>query len=240
VKKCLIYQPLGLGDIIWVQPIIDKMIERGFDVYYPINNLYHDMISKYIKKNKLYWCRESDDFPLKEFYGHTSSLDMGKDVYLALSYADRHILNCSVMASKYYYTNTTLSDWRENFNPARDYERENKLIECYGLNKDSIIVNENFGTNPISRTLPVVNKTGVHRMSMEQDRDNGFQLFDWIGALENAKEIHTVETSLCYLIDKFCHNTKLFMYEKRLQHEPNNYYNNVNLVYRNSAWNYEN
>jgi hypothetical protein len=35
MKKCLIYQPSGLGDIIWVQPIIDKyiMLENKIYIY---------------------------------------------------------------------------------------------------------------------------------------------------------------------------------------------------------------
>ena len=77
-------------------------------------------------------------------------------------------------------------------------------------------------------------------MNIAQDKDNGFHIFDWIMALENAKEIHTVETSLCYLIDKYCLTNDIHMYEKRTSSQPNTYYNNVNLVYRNPNWIYEN
>jgi hypothetical protein len=77
-------------------------------------------------------------------------------------------------------------------------------------------------------------------MSLEEDKKNGFRLFDWISALENASEIHTVETSLCYLIDKFCNDVKIYMYEKRLVNEEKNFFNNVVSVYKNYGWVYEN
>jgi len=238
VKNCLIYQPLGLGDVIWVQPIVDRMISDGFQVSYPVGDQYYEMVSSQMKKDGLTWYRESDDFPMKIFYGHHSKVSTDEGLYLPLSFADRHIPNCSVMASKYYFSGIPLSDWRSSFVLQRDREREKALVNKYGLYGDYIIVNESFGTNPASRNIPVYGDN-VHRMSMQEDSANGFRLFDWIMALENAKEIHTVETSLCYLIDKFCSDVKMHMYEKRLESEANNYYNNVNMVYRNSEWVYE-
>jgi hypothetical protein len=42
----------------------------------------------------------------------------------------------------------------------------------------------------------------------------GFNLFDWCQVIENAAEIHTVETSICYLIEKMNTTKKLFMYAR--------------------------
>ena len=102
-------------------------------------------------------------------------------------------------------------------------------------------MNQFFGTQSKARKFDLnVNKNiKIHTMSIEEDKKNQFHIFDWIGALQNALEIHTVETSLCYLIDKYCEN-KLHMYEKRTQEESNTYYRNVALVYRNPNWIYEN
>jgi hypothetical protein len=77
-------------------------------------------------------------------------------------------------------------------------------------------------------------------MNIEEDKKNGFNLFDWVGAIELASEIHTVETSFCYLVDKYARTDVLHMYEKRTEKESNTYYANVNLVYRNPNWIYEN
>lgn len=239
-KTCLIYQPLGLGDIFWVQQIVDTIIADGYTVYYPVGKVYYEIVSKYITKKNLVWVEETDDFPLKEYYGQINVHQNNNELYLPLSYADRYIPNASVMASKYYFLSIPIGDYRKHFKLNRNYERENKLIQEYGLFDDYILVNNSFGTEAQKRDISIQSDLKVHYMDIEQDRNNGFNIFDWIMALENAQEIHTVETSLCYLIDKYCLNNKIHMYEKRTSSQPNTYYNNVNLVYRNSNWIYEN
>lgn len=240
-KICLIYQPLGLGDIIWVQPIVDIMISEGYVVYYPVGSVYYDIVSQYIKKKNLIWVRESDDFPLKQYYGSVNFHQTADEFYIPLGYADRYLPNCSVMITKYYFLSIPISDYREHFKLERNYQREQKLIDTYKLYGEYVLVNKSFGTESKDRDIvpEVDSNIKVHTMNIDQDKKNGFHIFDWIGALESALEIHTVETSLCYLIDKYCNN-KLHMYEKRTQEEGNTYYSNVALVYRNPNWIYEN
>lgn len=239
-KVCLIYQPLGLGDIIWVQPIVDTIIADGYEVYYPVGDVYYEIVSSYIKKKNLNWVRESDSFPLKQYYGSVNVHQSETELYVPLSYADRYVPQSSVMISKYYFLSVPIRDYRKSFSLKRNYERENKLMQTYGLVDEYIIVNNSFGTNAQQRDIVIDSDIKVHYMNIDQDKKNGFHIFDWIMVLENAKQIHTVETSLCYLIDKYCLDNELHMYEKRTSSQPNTYYNNVNLVYRNPNWIYEN
>ncbi len=240
-KTCLIYQPLGLGDIIWVQPILDVIIADGYTVYYPVSDVYYDIVSQYIIKNNLVWKKESENFPLKDHYKDINIFQTNNQLYLPLSYADRYFPECSVMISKYYLLSIPIEDYRKHFEIFRNYEREKKLIDTYQLHSNYVLVNKSFGTESKIRNIQLDTDPSIkiHTMSIDQDKKNGFHIFDWIGALENALEIHTVETSLCYLIDKYCNN-KLHMYEKRTQEESNTYYRNVALVYRNPNWIYEN
>jgi hypothetical protein len=231
---------LGLGDIFWVQPIVDTIISDGYIVYYPVGDVYYDIVSSYIIKKNLVWVRETDSFPLKEHYGRVNVYQNDTELYVPLSYADRYYPESSVMISKYYLLSIPIRDYRKSFSLKRNYERENKLMQTYGLVEDYIIVNNSFGTNSQQRDISIDSEYKVHYMDINQDRSNGFHIFDWIMALENAKQIHTVETSLCYLIDKYCLSNEIHMYEKRTSSQPNTYYNNVNLVYRNPNWIYEN
>lgn len=240
MKTCLIYQPVGLGDILWIQKIVDVIIADGYQIYYPVEDVYFDMISNYLKKDNLHWVRTSDKFPLKEYFGTPNVYQTEKELYLPISFADRYFPNCSVMISKYYFVDVPISDYRNNFKLNRDYKREENLIKTYNLYKDFVLVNKSFGTNPKQREFPISTNKKVHVMNIDQDKKNGFCLFDWIGAIEKASEIHTVETSLCYLVDKYAKTENLHMYEKRLKTESNTYYGNIGLVYRNSNWTYEN
>lgn len=239
-KVCLIYQPLGLGDILWVQRIVDTIISDGYVVYYPVGNVYYDIVSSYIKKENLIWVKETDEFPLKQYYGQLNFHQTENELYVPLSYADRYIPNASVMISKYYFLSIPIGDYRKHFSIERNYERENTLVKTYNLSEDYIIINNAFGTEVQERNIKVQTNLKVHRMNIQQDQENGFHIFDWITALENAKEIHTVETSLALLVDKYCHNNQIHLYEKRKEFEENTFYKNINLVFRNSNWVYEN
>lgn len=239
-KNCLIYQPLGLGDIIWILPIVDTIIKSGYNVYYPVGDVYYDMVSTYIEKENLIWVRESDDFPLKKYYGQLNAIDTETELYLPIRYADRHFPNCSTMIAKYYFLSIPIGDWRKSFSLKRNKEREKKLVETYSLNGEYALVNKSFGTEYQDRELNILSNKKIHYMNVEEDKRNGFCLFDWVLALENALEIHTVETSLCFLVDKYCLNNEIHMYEKRREKEENTFYKHINLLFRNPNWIYEN
>jgi hypothetical protein len=238
MKPCLIYQPLGLGDIFWLQPIVDFLIKNDYEVYYPVNDLYYNEVSKRIQKKNLIWTKEDDYFPLKEHYGKITTHQSIDGLYLPFGFADRYFQNAPIMATKYYFINFPISDWRKSVDIKRDKEKEQELIKKYDLIGEYVLVNRFFGSNPIERDIKIETNKKVHVMSYKDSVDNGFSIFDWIGAIENASEIHTVETSFCYLVDKYAKTENLNMYEKRLTNQQNDYYRNVGLVYKNSNWKY--
>ncbi len=245
MKNCLIYQPCGLGDIIWLQPMVDKLISDGYTIYYPVIDLYYDLLKEQMPKENLIWVKESEDFPMKSFYGTHVTRNDGNNLYLPISFANYYLQRCSVMISKYYYMNMPITNWHKNVNIKRNTEKENRLIKAYKIDLSTpfALVNMVYGTPPnhVSRAMTLSSDASqlVH-MSFEKDREHGFTLFDWIGVIERAVEIHTVETSLCYLVDMFAKTDKIFMYEKRRESEQHTYYGLVNLVYRNPNWSYLN
>jgi hypothetical protein len=135
MKNCLIYQPLGLGDIFWLQPIIDTLIKSNYEVYYPVNELYYNEVSKRIQKEHLNWVRETDWFPLKEHYGKLTAQSIQGDLYIPFGFADRYFQNAPIMATKYYFINHPISDWRKNVSIKRDKDKEQELIKKYNLTR---------------------------------------------------------------------------------------------------------
>jgi hypothetical protein len=240
MKTCLINQPLGLGDILWVQPIVDHYINDGYNVIYPVGDSYYDIVSKYIHKNNLNWVRESDDFPMKFLYGMTDKVELGEDLYVPLTHAQAHN-NLSLMIGKYEFAGVPITDYRDAYEINRNYKREQLLIDTYHLMNDFIIVNEFYGTFPHTKRHEIKLDTNVkiHVMSVQQDIDNGFHVFDWIGALQKAQEVHSVGTSICYMMDKYCTDNEIHLYERRTIEEPRTYNQEVEGVYRNPRWIYE-
>lgn len=251
MKKCVIYQPSGLGDIFWVQPIVDFYSNLGYEIHYPVCDFYYENVKKYIAKPNIIWHKESDDYPLKNYKHRESEFLIidSDDLYLPLIRADRFLpRHCSVMISKYYAANVPISNWHKHISINRDTEREQKVFDVYGIAKDEpyILINETFGTPPTHRTrksikneLQNFKNLKVVVPNYETDEKNGLNIFDWIGVIENSTETHSVETAFCYLIDKYSKpNTNLFMYEKHLDGEPSNFYYLTSLVYRNPNWTY--
>lgn len=243
MKTCLIYQPCGIGDIIWIQPIVDRLINEGYNVIYPVINLYYEMVNTQIKKSNLTWVKESDDFLLKQFYGKPEFHNSGENLYLPISFADRYIPQCSVMISKYYFTNTAITNWHKNIDIIRNPQRESKVYDVYNIDrtKPYSIVNMAYGTPPnhVTRNININLQTDQKVvMSCELDQINDIHLFDWLDVIENAYEIHTVETSICFLADKYAKTDKLFMYERIRDGSPPLFYGLTNKLYRNGNWTY--
>lgn len=243
MKTCLIYQPCGIGDIIWIQPIVDRLINEGYNVIYPVIDLYYEMVNTQIKKSNLTWVKESDDFPLKEFYGKPELHNTGQNLYLPISFADRYIPRCSIMISKYYFTNTPITNWHKNIDILRNRQRESKVYDIYNIDKTKpySIINMAYGTPPnhVTRNININLQTNQKVvMSCELDQRNDIRLFDWLDVIENAYEIHTVETSICFLADKYAKTDKLFMYERIRDGSPPLFYGLTNKLYRNGNWTY--
>ena len=238
---CVINQPAGLGDILWIQPIVDHMIGLGYEVVYPVNDLYYEMISRSIRKDGLRWVPETGEYPMKECFSSIDPIKLGEDLYLPIQYSDRHLPSYPVMACKYFLLDIPVTNWHTHINFERDKGREDRVFEVYGIdrNVDYTLTNITYGTPPNHITRDISTHTNqtkhpVVEMSYEKDLENGICLFDWIGVVEKAKEIHTIETSLCFLVDIFAQTPYIFMYGRL--HEPPGRL--TSLVYRNSNWTY--
>jgi hypothetical protein len=239
MKNCLINQPAGLGDILFIQPIVDNFISQGYIVHFPVLPEYL-YIKNYIQKKHLIWYDINKDFPMREHYHNSGGLEYKDEnnIYVPLEYSDRYIRSNAANIAKYFYTNTPLDDWRKHLNIKRNLEREKILIDTYNLYGEYILINKQFTGRPYEREISIETDVRTVVMDWEKDKKNNFILFDWISALENAKEIHSVGTSLCYLVDKYCDNNKIYIYERRWAGEPRNYHCDHYTVYRNPNWVY--
>lgn len=240
MKNCLIHQPIGLGDILFIQGIIKHLIDDGWTVHLPVHPFYYDLVSSYIKLDGLVWYKEGyDHYPLEEYYGKEQEYKTNTDWYLPLTWADCYN-RTKPMIAKYFYANVPVDDWRKGLNIERNLERELYLIDKYSLHNDFIVVNEYYHQPPNSnyRQINIVSDLPVFRMSYENDLKNGLHLFDWITALEKAKEVHTIGTSVSYLVDKYSLDNRIYCYERRSIVQDRTYHEEIHLTHRNPNWIY--
>ena len=213
MKTCIIKQPAGIGDIFFCQKIA-KEIQDSTEykkVIWPVASTY-SYLKDYIIAQDVEFIDESLDFPYKDVYNSGSLYMVQTDEYLfvPLQTSDyvqktskRHNNLLGHGHMKYDFCNIEYLDWKEYFNFKRNEDRENSLIEKLNLDitKPFNLINNNCGTYPnFDKRKDLVPNNDYQNIYM--DFIDGINLFDWIKVFENAEEIHTVETSVYYILEK--------------------------------------
>lgn len=213
-KICIIKQPAGLGDIIFCQKIASKSI-LDFNcnkVIWYVNPVY-EYIKDYIINDNVFF--EIGSCPN---YGY-NIINNEKLLYIPLESSDlitNHEDNRAHGHIKYkFFFNTDYSDWKNYFEIKRNYDRENNLIKELGINLNNKynLINPNFGTYPnFKRNNSISPNNDFENIYM--DFLPNFNIFDWMGVIENAQEIHTMETSLYYILEKLNISDNVYIYSK--------------------------
>lgn len=198
MSSLTINQPAGLGDIFFCQKIAYKLIEeKNCDILWPV-------IKEFI------WIKDYIKHPRIKF----EELNKSRQYENVIKLDGTPIISGSVMLAKYEAMGIDFSDWSNYFNFERNREKEDFLY--YDIlklkdNSDYVLTNRNYSSPPnILRCKYIPNFDNEIEMSLIE----GFTLIDWCRVLENAKEIHVVESSLNYIIEKLEINNNLYMYSK--------------------------
>ena len=179
----------------------------GYHVIWPLKNEIL-WIKDYI--SDIQFCSIDDNFPGKEYYGQDVIIQSPQFVYLGImkahlwgnDYGIDDENSCAVMQSKYDLMNLDWNKWSEGFKFNRNIDKENDLYyNVFGLNDSSNYVFVNRYANTENRRNDKVIFPDFDIPVIESEILEGFTLFDWCKVIENAKEIHTVHTSINYLIE---------------------------------------
>ena len=207
MRTCLIRQPAGLGDILFLQKIALSLLSNSdVDIiYWPVID-HFSYLKEYLGvDHNIHFIPESSNFLYKDIYtNHKDIINGSEFLYIPFQFADLHIKTSSVMKCKYEYAgNIDFGDWKEYVSIRRNYLREDNLRNHLGVdrNEELVVVNRLYGSPPnsvkIKNDFNVINKN-CKIIEMEY---LGFDnLFDWIGIFEQAIEVHTVETAIGYIL----------------------------------------
>ena len=213
--KCIIGQPAGLGDIFFCQKIGFHYQDLGYEVIWPVKDVY-SYLPKYLK-NFYYPVNGSEE--VQKFKSISST------IYLKLDGCTSN--PDEIMRAKYSMLGLDYSDWTKYFEFERDIERENRLVDFFNIqpNEKFNLLNRNFATPPNVEKVETIVANDYRTIEMNfLGFDN---LFDWCTLLERAEEIHTVNTAICYMIEKLQTTNKLFMYQRGRYMEDWNYVNGI-------------
>lgn len=218
MKVCLIKQPAGLGDILYTLKIAKSMVDKGFQVIWPVIKEY-SFISRYIRDNNITFIDETAWFPYKSIYQHGAPVQPTKDfIFLPLQTADRLYPNISIIESKYALAGLTHDNWQDSVRIRRNAGKEGELFyEALSLSdgEEYIFVNSLYGSPPNSVNLQGIRHPDDNRV-INLSYLEGFNPFDWSKVIEEASAIYTVDTCFVSIIEKLAIKTDvLHMYSRR-------------------------
>jgi len=160
-------------------------------------------IRDYIINEGVEFIDENSDFDGKDLYGGGVTHMFERDsnfLFVPVNSATGHQ---SMLISKFLFVGLQeYRDWPNFFKLNRNFTREETLKNHLNITGEYNLINKRYGTPPtyekFNNNINVNNGTQNIEMKV-LDFDN---CFDWCGVFENAKEIHTVDTSLSLILTK--------------------------------------
>lgn len=253
-KTCLIYQPCGLGDILFLQKVSHIAISNGFKVVHPVIHEYA-WLNDYVKNNKLSFPSWGDKanhligpplpdetvFPHKDRYW-PSSPDYRDGEFMFLNFFLP--FNGPIMASKYNKLGIDYTDWSRylSMSFSRNHKKENELFyDVLNISdqEEYVFINRNYQMRPEVKVFDRIsndpNEYGNKRV-VEMTISEDFTIFDWCRVLEKAKEIHMIETSLNYIIESDLVNLNSEQKKMNL-YSRHGWFGEVDYLFK-TKWNY--
>jgi hypothetical protein len=189
-----IIQPAGLGDILFCQKIAKTYISLGHTVYWPIIPQY-SWIKNYIEFGNLFW------------------EDKDCDLIIDLQSAGRVYPSVPIMNAKYKMVNMDYSDWKDYMVFNRNEIKENDLYNRVVIKAPYCLVCDTFASPPGTIKRPIPPHPTLFNVNL--DFIDGFTPFDWCKIIENAKELHLVDTCFIYLAEKINLKAKeMYLYSR--------------------------
>lgn len=194
-KEIIINQFFGIGDILFIEPIMRDYFQKGHKVTVPILYKYLD-----IQRNIPYI-----NFVDKNFYNidyeEQKIIETDNHIILPMRWSREFFgshLN-DTMKNKYRMLGIELEEWRK-LTWLRHRWRENNLKELLGIKQGERfnLINCNFYSFE-NRTinLNINNKL----KNIEMTFIPTFNLLDWAGIIEEAENIYSVNTSIIFLLE---------------------------------------
>lgn len=206
-KVCLIYQPAGIGDILFCQGIAKNFVDRGYRVIFPILNRLM-FLQDYINNPGVEFVDEALEFEYKDKYNQSiGSYNEDNFSFVNTDTSTSQIPSNSpngiyIMPSKYEHIGLNFREWSSGFNLIRNKAREDKLF--YDIlkltDKDEYAVcNNKYGTPPNTIEYPIPEIESKRRI-VHMEFIDGTNIMDWCKVLERANGIVTVDTCILYIM----------------------------------------
>lgn len=228
-------QQFGLGDVLYCQTLIRNLMEKGDKVLWPVLPQFVEGLNR--------------AFPDMTFIpGDITSINFedqrdyvsGECRYIPIRWADtiRKVPYRMCMRSKYDMYGMDHEKWMEKGMWVRDTKREMLLYESLiPANGRYNLVNKYFGTHSQFRYDRCRDDMVIENNlpDIEMKSIPGFSLMDWALVIQNAETIHTVSTSIIYILEQLELNAKEVDLYTRIPIETN--FENIDYILKKHKYN---
>jgi len=188
-KKTYVFnQYAGIGDIFFIEPMMRKYFQNGHKVVLPVLKGF---------------------LSLQPYFPYINFVDMDS---LDIDYNEENVIETKdyvvlpirhsgfKMSYKYGMFDMDFNEWR-NLTWLRHRNKEEKLKNLLGIKVGDKfnLINGNFSSHYPFFHREIVVDNGNRNIHMESIK--GYTLLDWAGVIENATAIHTVNTSIMYMLE---------------------------------------
>jgi hypothetical protein len=211
MKTCFIYQPQGIGDIIFIQKIVHQYKKLGYKIVFPLFE-YYSWIIPYLEQKNISFPLINNDRTLKgtfefsdQFYylmGSTNAVfrkPIISEDFIYLSCGPSTTERNHMMTGKYAAADVDYQNWQDYVKINRNSEKENNLFyNILDLKDDSVytLINKSCSSHNID--VPPVNGKTIYMQELE-----GYSVFDWIKVIEKCSRLITVDTSVPILAEVY-------------------------------------
>lgn len=212
VNNIVVNQYFGLGDILFIEPIYRYLSDLGLKVIAPIQDQYiwiqdHIRFVDFRKMSGFDMDYERFDFGiLKTLTGE----EITDTAYLPLRFSDqiyRDLRPHDSSASRYWMTDKysvlglDYNKW-SSIKLERNKEREKTLksIVLKDIGDSEYDFCNSFYQNALNVGLNLESRVKREIPLVSMSKLEGYTIVDWSSIIEGAKKVHTVSTSLLYMI----------------------------------------
>lgn len=222
-KQACILQPGNIGDVIICLPIAKHLVNRGYNVKWP---LWPNIISHFTKGNIDYV--DFYEAPLDDWYHRTLS-ECQRDDTLIVDLSFNQPGSWGNNNSKRFASQSELSfdklkydlagvDISEKWNLeiSRDNEREQQLFEKLRLSNDYVVTH--FQGSDIRKEVKLENLNNCDVVEIQPITDC---IFDWLKVIEQAECLVLLDSAFSNLVEQLnITNKKFFIKRRDFVHTP--------------------
>lgn len=199
-KKVVILQPGGVGDILFCLKIAYAYyVKYNTRPIWPIskNILW---LKDYIVSPAIFVQMEGSEYEQFLFQGIQTITEKDNNILIPLWVADQTDTHVPILHAKYKLTKVNYKDWSRFIIIKRNYEKELQLYNKKITNPsiEYSIANKLFKTPPNSVQSPYMTHIDA---DIETEILSDYSIFDWLTLYEKSKEIHTVSTSVFFMLE---------------------------------------